>query len=80
MQLRRDRPALQQLVRESRARELDFTDCDIGELLAFSGMHEEALEIFRRCGMADLTGTESAGCCIFHGRARRDDRAAADAR
>ncbi len=65
MQRRRDRPGLQQLARESRARDLDLGDCEIGELLAFSEMPEEALEIFRRCGMAGLARTESAAVAFL---------------
>jgi TolB-like protein len=67
MHLRRDRPAMQHLARESLARDLYFTDCEIAEFLALGGMPEEALAIYRRCGMADITKTETGGVAFFMG-------------
>ena len=59
IRMRGDRPALQQLAREALERDLSPWDWLIGDLLAGGGMPEEALEIFRRCGLVDLAKKES---------------------
>jgi tetratricopeptide (TPR) repeat protein len=52
--------ALQRFARESLERDLTLFDCNIGHGLAVAGMPEEALEIFRRCGLAELAKTQSS--------------------
>jgi tetratricopeptide (TPR) repeat protein len=52
--LRHDEPALHRQAREILERGVSVNDWDIIDLLTDGGLHQEALELYRRAGIADL--------------------------
>jgi TolB-like protein/tetratricopeptide (TPR) repeat protein len=58
MRLRRDVPALRRVAEESLARQLSIFDWEIGEALARVGLAQEAIEVLRHAGIAEVMDSD----------------------